>query len=86
MLFSQGSSLTNNVIVKVHDTPVINAEDFAFIDHCKLRKWCHANVKCEWNSYHIHTSDDNRAVRGVGFVVFEFACPKEALKFKLWAG
>jgi len=77
--------LNNRIIVKINDSAILS-ENWALKDHCELRKWCHINTKCKWHSYFVGTTDDNRAMRGVGLVVFEFGCPKEALKFKLWAG
>ena len=53
----------------------------------KLRKWCYANTKSPWSTYHIKGleepgEDDFRS----GFVAFEFDNEKEAMKFKLYVG
>jgi hypothetical protein len=85
MLLRRGSNLNKTVVVKIRDSAIVQ-DDNALKDACELRKWCHANIKCEWFSYFLHTTDENRMENSVGFVAFEFSDPKEAMKFKLWAG
>lgn len=72
------------VVVKINDCAIPSESD-AVKDHCELRTWCHSYVKGKWHSYFLHTTEENLR-DGVGFVAFNFADPKEALKFKLWAG
>lgn len=85
MWLRRGSNLNKRVVVKIRDSAIVQDAN-ALKDACELRIWCHANTKCEWFSYFLHTTDENRMSNGVGFVAFEFSDPKEALKFKLWAG
>jgi len=74
----------SGVLVQVKNTPLAN-ERSSLIDMCNLRLWCYKNVRSEWHSYFIGTSEEN-TLRGIGFVVFEFENPREEMKFKLWTG
>lgn len=49
-----------------------------------LRKWCHANVKTPWSTYHIHGIKHPDSDARVGFVAFKFDNEQEAMKFQLW--
>ena len=76
--------MNKRVLVKIRDSAIVT-DTTALKDACELRTWCHAHTKCEWFSYFMQTTQENR-MNGIGFVAFEFSDPKEALKFKLWAG
>ena len=52
-----------------------------------LRKWCYANTKSPWSTFHINGIDDSENGDGrTGFVAFEFDNKKEAMKFQLYVG
>ena len=52
-----------------------------------LRKWCYANTKSPWSTYHIQGLEDcDKNDFRNGFVAFEFDNEKEAMKFKLYVG
>jgi hypothetical protein len=47
-----------------------------------LREWCRRHTKKEFCSYALH----HYLNRDHQFVVFEFECEKEAMKFQLYTG
>jgi len=52
-----------------------------------LRKWCYANTKSPWSTFHLRGVDrDPHTDCRIGFVAFEFDSEKEAMKFQLYAG
>lgn len=52
-----------------------------------LRKWCYANTKSPWSTYHIRgINDQEMSDSQIGFVAFEFNSENEAMKFQLYVG
>lgn len=52
-----------------------------------LRKWCYANTKSPWSTYHIRgINDQEMSDSQIGFVAFEFDSENEAMKFQLYVG
>ncbi len=58
-------------------------------DHIQnLRKWCYANTKFPWCTYHLRGVDNTEGGgdHRLGFVAFRFDNDKEAMKFQLYSG
>lgn len=55
---------------------------------CRLRKWCHNHINNGWHSFFLDATDENKNYNTnyTGFIAFNFTDPKEAMKFRLWAG
>jgi len=77
------------VIIKI-PSHAIPSQSKHLVSAVKLRKWCHEHVKNDWRSFFLasteHTQQDQIDNNRVSFIGFTFDDPKEAMKFKLWAG
>jgi hypothetical protein len=66
------------VLVKIQP----EGEQMGFEEHIRLRKWCHENVKCTWNSLFLDKPDEILTRHAA----FQFESENEAMKFKLYSG
>ena len=79
----------NTVVIKIPSSG-IRGDTKPLESAVELRKWCHEHVKKGWRSFFLGATEHNQQAmidnNKVGFIGFSFDDPKEAMKFKLWAG
>ncbi len=77
------------VLIKVHVLSTYQYHESCILSEKiqTLRKWCYANTKSPWSTYHIHgIKNDEMSNSRTGFVAFEFDNENEAMKFQLYVG
>ena len=79
----------NTVVIKIPSS-VVPSQSKHLDAAVELRKWCHEHVKKGWRSFFLAATEHNQQAmmdnNKVSFIGFSFDDPKEAMKFKLWAG
>jgi hypothetical protein len=79
----------NTVVIKI-PSHAVPSQSKHLVAAVELRKWCHEHVKNGWRSFFMaateHTQQAQMDMARASYIGFTFDDPKEAMKFKLWAG